>query len=105
MINVVAKVNPNTIVVITAGSPIDFRKIEKTTSVTVWSWFNGMEGGNAIADVIFGNVNPSGKMPFTLPESLEQSPAHALEITTGKRNLCFTKKIFWLVTAGSMQKV
>jgi len=84
LINVVAKVNPNTIVVITAGSPIDFRKIEKTTPVIVWSWFNGMEGGNAIADVIFGNVNPSGKMPFTLPESLEQSPAHALGNYHGK---------------------
>ena len=42
LINVVAKVNPNTIVVITAGSPIDFRKIEKTTPVIVWSWFNGV---------------------------------------------------------------
>jgi len=84
LINVVSKVNPNTIVVITAGSPIDFRKIEMTTPVIVWSWFNGMEGGNALADVIFGNVNPSGKMPFTLPESLEQSPAHALGNYHGK---------------------
>ncbi len=42
------------------------------------SWFNGTEGGNALADVLVGNISPSGRLPFTLPIKLEDSPAYAL---------------------------
>ena len=42
------------------------------------SWFNGTEGGNALADVLVGNISPSGRLPFTLPEKLQDSPAYAL---------------------------
>jgi beta-glucosidase len=78
LINAVAKVNPNTVVVIIAGSPVDFRGIINNVPSILWGWYNGMEGGNALADIILGKVNPSGKMPFTLPDSLGQSPAHFL---------------------------
>ncbi|MBP7507099.1 MAG: glycoside hydrolase family 3 C-terminal domain-containing protein [Prolixibacteraceae bacterium] len=84
LINAVSEANPNTILVITAGSPVDLRKVKDKVSSILWSWYNGMEGGNVIADVIMGKINPSGKMPFTLPESLEQSPAHALNRYHGK---------------------
>jgi len=43
------------------------------------SWFNGSEGGNALADVLLGNISPSGRLPFTLPVKLEDSPAYALK--------------------------
>ena len=77
LIEKVIQANPNTIVVMIAGAPFDLRKVEEEASTLVWSWFNGSEGGNALADVLLGNVNPSGKLPWTMPEKLEDSPAHA----------------------------
>src|SRR5690606_15017433 len=77
LIEKVMQVNPNTIVVMIAGAPFDLRKVEEDVSTLLWSWFNGSEGGNALADVLLGNVNPSGKLPWTMPEKLEDSPAHA----------------------------
>ena len=78
LIREVAKVNPNTVVVIIAGSPLELGGIVNRVPSILWAWFGGMEAGNAVADLLSGKVNPSGKMPFTLPVSLEQSPAHAL---------------------------
>jgi len=78
LIQEVAKANPNTIVVIIAGSPLELSGIVNRVPSILWAWYGGMEAGNAVADVLGGKVNPSGKMPFTLPVSLEQSPDHAL---------------------------
>jgi len=78
LIREVAKVNPNTVVVIIAGSPLELGGIVNRVSTIIWTWYGGMEAGNAVADLLSGKVNPSGKLPFTLPVSIEQSPAHAL---------------------------
>lgn len=78
LIQEVVKVNPRTIVVMIAGSPLNMAAVDICSPAIVWAWFNGMEGGNALVDVLSGKVNPSGKMPFTTPVSLDQSPAHAL---------------------------
>jgi Beta-glucosidase-related glycosidases len=78
LVQEVRKVNPNTIVVIIAGSPVDMAALDICCPAIVWGWFGGMEAGNAIADVLTGVHSPSGKMPFTIPVTLEQSPAHAL---------------------------
>ncbi len=72
----VTKANPRTIVVITAGSPLNLSRIKDHVAAIVWGWYNGMEGGNAMADVLTGKVNPSGKLPFTIPVSLKDCPAH-----------------------------
>ena len=79
LIRDVVRANPNTIVVLTAGSPVNLSAINDIVPAIVWGWYDGMEGGNALADVLLGNVNPSGKLPFTIPVSLEDSPAHALK--------------------------
>ena len=78
LIREVAKANPNTVVVIIAGSPVKLTGIDHRVPAILWSWFGGMEAGNAVADLLSGKINPSGKLPFTLPVSLDQSPAHAL---------------------------
>ena len=84
LVNAVTAANSKTIVVIMAGAPYDLNEIKKTNNTIVWSWFNGTEAGNALADVLKGVVNPSGKMPFTFPVSLNDSPAIALDTYPGK---------------------
>ena len=78
LVDAVTAANPKTIIVVVGGAPYDIGKIKKNNSTIVWSWYNGSENGNALADVLLGKVNPSGKLPFTFPASLDQSPAHAL---------------------------
>lgn len=78
LIQEVIKANPRTIVVIVAGSPVNMAALDICAPAILWGWYNGMEGGNALVDAITGKVNPSGKMPFTTPVTLEQSPDMAL---------------------------
>ena len=84
LVNAVTAVNANTIIVIMAGAPYDLNEIKKSNHAVVWSWFNGSEAGNALADVLKGVVNPSGKLPFTFPVSLHDSPAFNLNTYPGK---------------------
>ncbi|SDP29086.1 beta-glucosidase [Mucilaginibacter sp. OK268] len=84
LIQEVAKANPNTVVVMVAGSPVKLAGIVNRVPAILWSWYGGMEAGNAVADVLSGKVNPSGKLPFTIPVTLDQSPAHALGNYPGK---------------------
>jgi beta-glucosidase len=83
LIRAVAAVNPKTIVVVAAGAPVDLRSINASVSAVLFSWYNGSEGGTALADVLFGDVNPSGKLPLTFPATLDDSPAHALHTFPG----------------------
>ena len=78
LIKKIAAVNPNIITVLTSGAPNDLNVVKPLSKALVISWFNGTEGGNALADVLVGNISPSGRLPFTLPVKLEDSPAYAL---------------------------
>ena len=79
LITALAAANPNIVTVIVAGAPVDLNVVQKLSPAIVVSWFNGSEGGNALADVLVGNISPSGKLPFTFPVRLEDSPAYALK--------------------------
>lgn len=68
--------NPNTIIVLTSGNAVSMPWISKAPAV-IQSWYNGSMGGLALADIIVGNINPSGKLPFTIASRLEDYPAHA----------------------------
>ena len=75
LIEKVAEANERTVVVLNTGSPITMNWIDRVAGV-VQAWFPGQECGNAIADVLFGWVNPSGKLPQTFPRRLEDNPAY-----------------------------
>lgn len=83
LVDAVLAANPNTIIVFTGGAPYDLNKIQKNCKTILWNWYNGSENGNALADILIGKVNPSGKMPFTFPMNLKESPAHALNAYPG----------------------
>ena len=87
LIRKIAEVNPNIVTVLTSGAPNDLNVVKPLSKALLISWFNGSEGGNALADVLVGNISPSGRLPFTLPEKLEDSPAYALgNYPQGKKN-------------------
>ncbi|HWQ15760.1 MAG TPA: glycoside hydrolase family 3 C-terminal domain-containing protein [Roseiflexaceae bacterium] len=74
LVAAVAAANPRTIVVLQTGSPVTMPWLEQVAAV-VQAWYPGQECGNAIADVLFGDVAPSGRLPQTFPARLEDNPA------------------------------
>ena len=73
-----AEANPNLVTVIISGGPCDLQEVVKSSKAMVQGWWNGIEGGTALAEVLFGDIAPSGKLPFTFPVKLEDSPAYAM---------------------------
>lgn len=74
----VLKANPNTIIVLLAGGPMDMSMWGDKAKAIVYAGYPGMEGGNALAKIIFGDINPSGKLTVTFPATLADAPAHKL---------------------------
>jgi beta-glucosidase len=72
------------VLVLTGGSPIALNEIEDMAEAILFVWYPGMEGGHAVADVLFGDASPSGKLPVTFPRSLEQLPPFADYGMTGR---------------------
>lgn len=77
LINSTSKANPNTIVVIIAGSPIGMEGWIENVPAVLDAWYAGMESGRAIANVLFGDSHPAGRLPITFPKRLRDSPAHS----------------------------
>lgn len=75
LVRAVAAANQQTIVVINAGAPVAMPWADEVAAI-VQLWFPGMEGGNALTEVLFGDVNPSGRLPTTFPVRLEDCPAY-----------------------------
>lgn len=78
VVEAIAKVNPRIVFIAVAGAPVDLNIVNANAPAIIQSWFNGTEGGNALADILVGNVSPSGHLPFTYPIHLEDSPAYAM---------------------------
>jgi beta-glucosidase len=75
LIRAVAAANPRTAVVLNAGAPVTMPWADEVGAI-VQLWFPGMEGGNALGDVLFGEVDASGRLPTTFPRRLEDTPAY-----------------------------
>ena len=78
VLEAVAKVNPNVVFIAVAGAPVDLNRVQACSPAIIQSWFNGTEGGNALADILLGKISPSGRLPFSYPIKLEDSPAYAM---------------------------
>ena len=75
LINAVAPVNPNTVVSLVCGSMLMTREWDAQVPAILYSWYSGVEGGTALAEILFGSVNPSGKLPFVIPTDESHLPA------------------------------
>lgn len=93
VIGALAEANPNLAVVIVSGNAVAMPWIDRVPAV-LEAWFSGSEAGNALADVVFGAVNPSGKLPFTFPVRLKDNGAHALGEYPGADKVKYNESIF-----------
>ncbi len=78
------KHNKPIITVITSGSAVDVSSIEPYSDAIILAWYSGEQGGNALADIIFGGISPSGKLPITFYKSLEDLPPYESYATAGR---------------------
>ncbi len=92
LIRQVARANPKTIVVLISGPAIEMDPWLDQVPAVLQAGYPGMEGGTAIARVLFGDVNPSGKLTCTYPKQLADSPAHALDTYPGTNGTLFYKE-------------
>ena len=78
LIRELLSVRPDSIIILTGGSPVEMGEWVDQTQTLLWGWYAGMEGGHALADILLGNVNPSGRLPETFYRSLKDCSAHAV---------------------------
>ena len=77
LISFVTKANPNTIVVMHGGGSMDMQPWANKVGASLQAWFPGQQGGQALAEILFGKVNPSGKLPITIDKKIEDNPSYA----------------------------
>ena len=93
VIGALAEANPNLAVAIVSGNAVAMPWIDRVPAV-LEVWYSGSEAGNALADVLFGAVNPSGKLPFTFPVRLEDCSAHSAGEYPGDGQVVYRDGIF-----------
>ena len=91
----VYKVNPNIVLVLTNGRPLAIPWAAKNIPAIVEAWQLGTQSGNAIAEVLYGDYNPSGKLPVTFPRSVGQLPLYYNHMSTGRPSTNDPESVFW----------
>lgn len=94
LISELLKIRPDTIITLVAGSPVDMSVWLDNAPSLIYSWYAGMEGGIALAEVIFGDTNPSGHLPETFPMSEQDCPAVVLGEFPGGDQVHYGEDIF-----------
>lgn len=93
LIEALAKTNKNLVVVLISGNAMAMPWVKQVPTI-VQDWYLGSEAGNSLADVLFGDVNPSGKLPFTFPVRLEDNAAAAMGQYPGDKDVAYNEDIF-----------
>ncbi len=88
------QVRPDMIVTLIGGSPVAMSDWKDLADTIVYSYYNGMEGGRAFADMIFGVFSPSGKLPTSFPKKLSDCGAHSIAVFPGGDNVEYKEDIF-----------
>jgi beta-glucosidase len=86
LLNAVYEVNQNIITLLFSGRPLEVKEIAEKSKAVLMTWMPGTEGGNAIADVLFGDVMPQGKLSMCLPRTVAQAPIYYNKFRTGRPN-------------------
>ncbi|ADL49824.1 beta-glucosidase family protein [Clostridium cellulovorans] len=94
LIKELLKVNKNTVVVMICGTPVEMSQWLDMAPAVIHSSYAGMEGGTALAEVLLGNVNPSGKLPVTFPKTLMDSPAHKIGEFPGEQTVHYKEGLY-----------
>ncbi|KXH60075.1 beta-glucosidase [Colletotrichum salicis] len=92
LVAAVLAANPNTAVVVQSGTPVSMPWIDQAGAV-LHAWFGGNESGNGIADVLFGEVNPAGKLPLTMPRRVQDNPA-ALSFRSDNGRCLYSEDVY-----------
>ena len=87
-----SKGNQPLIVVLTGGSPLIIPEVMELADAVLFAFYPGEQGGNAVADIIFGDESPSGRMPFTIPQTVEDLPAYDNYAMAGRTYRYMTKE-------------
>ncbi|NND15401.1 MAG: glycoside hydrolase family 3 protein, partial [Eudoraea sp.] len=80
------------IVVLTGGCPMNLTEVHEIADAVLFTWYPGEEGGNALADILFGKLSPAGRLPITFPKSLEQLPPYEDYSMEGRTYRYMTKE-------------
>jgi beta-glucosidase len=95
LIREMAAVNKNTIVVVNSGGAVDMNSWLDSVPALIAAWYPGQEGGTALAELLFGDVNPSGRLPVSFERKWEESPAHASYYTEAETNrIVYSEGVF-----------
>lgn len=94
LIREVLKANPNAVVVIIGGSPVEMKDWYDEAKAILWCYYAGMEGGRALARVLFGDVNPSGKLAESFPKKHTDCPAHIMGDFGNSEKITYKEGVF-----------
>ncbi|HEU0136822.1 MAG TPA: glycoside hydrolase family 3 C-terminal domain-containing protein, partial [Flavobacterium sp.] len=95
LLEAVYKANPNIVLVLTNGRPLAIPWADQNIPAIVEAWHLGTQSGNAIAQVLYGDYNPSGKLPMTFPRNVGQVPIYYSHKNTGRPSSNEPESVFW----------